>query len=564
MQRTTTVSDPKANRALKAEIAIPLAGAMFACAWVFSAHLSAPRAVQFLLALLLAGGAAWCAWTLRASAAAAAADSVLAQEFRHLKDSHRALEEQSASASAQAEELAAANARLREMQSSLEASYQHLAQMNSRLEQQATTDAMTGLANHRTFQELVRSELSQAGRLQLPMALLMADVDNFKQYNDTFGHPAGDEILKTVASLLKSGTRIGDTVARYGGEEFAVLLPATDFHTAQAVAERLRLGIASHTFPHRAITVSIGVAPASLVTLDAETLVSDADEALYLAKTQGRNRVCAASPRFQSDIDAVHLVTENPQEVQKALDAPVARIRKLRQAVAQDSFGGLEGILQESTGPVLAALLGALDLRDHESPGHPQRVARYALRLALEVAAVLDRRRQDEPLLPQVTPYDLHNLAIGSLLHDIGNIRIPDHILRKAGGLSDAEVAMLRRHPRFGAEFVGDFALLEHALPVIMFHHERWDGEGYPYGIGDEEIPLTARIFCVGDALDAMTTDKPYRKRLSFAIAREEIRMNAGKQFDPIVVEAFLQVPESEWRRLQASGEQGLPLDTAA
>jgi HD-GYP domain-containing protein (c-di-GMP phosphodiesterase class II) len=97
-----------------------------------------------------------------------------------------------------------------------------------------------------------------------------------------------------------------------------------------------------------------------------------------------------------------------------------------------------------------------------------------------------------------------------------------------------------------------------------MFHHERWDGEGYPYGIGGEEIPLTARIFCVGDALDSMTTDKPYRKRLSLAVAREEIRMNAGKQFDPIVVQAFLEVPESEWERLQGSGNRDLPLDTAA
>lgn len=564
MDDSSTQSDPAPRRAVKVEFAVPLAGAALAFAWGCCAVLSAQRSLHLALALILAIGAAWSARALRAAALDSESDARLAREYLRLAESHQELEQQSASASAQAEELAAANTRLREMQSSLEASYQHLAQMNSRLEQQATTDAMTGLANHRTFQELLRSELSQAGRHQLPMAMLMVDVDNFKQFNDTFGHPAGDEVLKTVASLLKTGTRIGDTVARYGGEEFAVLLPATDFVTAQAVAERLRLAVSSHEFAHRAMTVSIGVASASLVTLDAETLVSDADEALYLAKTQGRNRVCAAAPRFQSDIDAIHVETADTAEAALALDAPVSRIRKLLPTVAQDGYGGLEGILQESTGAVLAALLGALDLRDHESPGHPQRVARYALRLALEVAKVLDRRRADEPLLPMVTPDDLRNLAIGSLLHDIGNIRIPDHILRKAGGLSDAEVAMLRRHPRFGAEFVGDFALLEHALPVIMFHHERWDGEGYPYGIGGEEIPLTARIFCVGDTLDAMTTDKPYRKRLSLAVAREEIRMNAGKQFDPIVVQAFLEVPETEWQRLQGSGDRDLPLDTAA
>lgn len=520
---------------------------------------SLPR--LYLFALLISIGLQATLWRLNTRSnnrptLAGNGSSKIAELYANLKSSHDELEKRNVKMNEQAEQMAAMNARLREMQSSLEASYQHLAQINGQLEEKATSDAMTGLANHRSFQERLREELAQACRQRQPLALLMLDVDHFKAYNDSYGHPAGDEVLRLIGSLLKAGTRIGDVVARYGGEEFAVILPATDLFTAEAVAARIRGMVEAHAFSHRSMTVSVGVAAANLDSQNAEALVSETDEALYLAKSQGRNRVCVSDSVSEgesggwSEMDTTDLVHISSSTVTSGGNAGIA--------MSQDGFGGLEGLLQEACGPVLSSILAALDMRDHECVGHPQRVARYSLRLASAVGEVYERRRANEPLVPWLTPNDMRDLALGAMLHDIGNIRIPDHIIRKAGVLTPEETNLLRRHPRLGAEIVGGFAVIDHALAVIKYHHERWDGQGYPYGIAREEIPLVARVFSVCDALESMTTDQPYRKSLSFSAAREEIRLNAGKQFDPTVVEAFLDVPEDDWKRLQ-SGDKIRP-----
>jgi HD-GYP domain-containing protein (c-di-GMP phosphodiesterase class II) len=213
-------------------------------------------------------------------------------------------------------------------------------------------------------------------------------------------------------------------------------------------------------------------------------------------------------------------------------------------------IGGLEGLLQEPTAQILSALLDVLDKRGVEPRGHSERVARYALRLSNTIAARYDAQRQTRPLLPRLTPGDLVDLAFGALLHDIGNVGIPDAILRKTGKLTENEWRQIRRHPLAGAELLADCPMLSRALPVVRFHHERWDGTGYPQGLSGEAIPLSARIFAVCDALDSLTTDRPYRARMDFASACAEIARAARTQFDPDVVEAFLRIPESEWQRL--------------
>lgn len=165
-----------------------------------------------------------------------------------------------------------------------------LEEANARLEALATTDGMTGLPNHRSFQERLRSELKTAARAGRPLSLLLVDVDKFKQYNDNFGHPAGDTALRIVAKLLQENRRAGDFPARYGGEEFTVILPDTDASMAMLVAERLRGLAEAHAFPHRQITLSIGLARLE-EGLDAQDIITHADRALYASKRDGRNRV---------------------------------------------------------------------------------------------------------------------------------------------------------------------------------------------------------------------------------------------------------------------------------
>lgn len=186
------------------------------------------------------------------------------------------------------------NAELQDIQAELEAQNDELARANTRLENLATTDGLTGLKNHRAFQEALEHEWRGAQRHGAPLSLVFLDIDCFKQYNDTYGHPAGDEVLKQVGALLQAGARDIDCVARYGGEEFVVVAPQTDEDGAIALAERFRQRIASAAFPHRDVTASFGVATLRAPIGDIKTLIQRADSALYTAKAQGRNAVVFA------------------------------------------------------------------------------------------------------------------------------------------------------------------------------------------------------------------------------------------------------------------------------
>jgi diguanylate cyclase (GGDEF)-like protein len=169
---------------------------------------------------------------------------------------------------------------------------------NQRLAELAATDGLTGLKNHRHFRETLPVLVSLATRQEIPLSVLMIDMDHFKAYNDTFGHPAGDEVLRALAALLSTEVRQQDVVARYGGEEFAVLLPGADEGSARLTGERLRAAVESHPWPRRAVTVSIGAATLTPGEHDGQTLVDRADRALYEAKRRGRNRLvtCGGGP----------------------------------------------------------------------------------------------------------------------------------------------------------------------------------------------------------------------------------------------------------------------------
>jgi diguanylate cyclase (GGDEF)-like protein len=427
------------------------------------------------------------------------------------------------------------NLRNRELEARVTERTAALSAVNARLKALAATDGMTGLANHRAFQERLRLEITRAQQSGHPLALLLLDVDHFKQYNDTYGHPAGDEILRRVASLLGQSLRIIDFPARYGGEEFAVLLPAADLAQAREVAERIRSIIAGTTFPGRQITVSIGGSCYCAADTDPETLVMRADQALYIAKRDGRNQT-----RFAEDL--------TPETV-----APAAKFDKRRSAgaevlppiwaVAADALSDdLERMLQEPTGQMLTAMLAMLELRDQETEGHSQRVARFAMRLAQEAVRME---------IASMTPYLQRELVFGALLHDIGKVGIPDAILNKPGPLTKLEWQVIQRHPEHGGELLTRFPELHCALPVVLYHHERWDGKGYPGRLKGEAIPLTARIFALADTLDAMASDRPYRSKLPYETIRAEVAKLAGKQFDPRLAQAFLHVPAEDWERLR-------------
>ncbi len=198
-------------------------------------------------------------------------------------------------------------------------------------------------------------------------------------------------------------------------------------------------------------------------------------------------------------------------------------------------------LLTDTYRQILESLLDALESRDAETSAHSRRVGAYATRLTLE----LDPSLLDDP-----------TLEWGFLLHDIGKIGIPDHVLLKPGPLDDGERRCIEKHPLIGQRLVMHIPFVQgRGIQVIRSHHERWDGRGYPDGLEGERIPLAARIFAVADALDAMTDTRPYRGPMRWADAVDEIVAMRGTQFDPDVVDA-LAATEPE---IKASHEQSLP-----
>lgn len=234
---------------------------------------------------------------------------------------------------------------------------------------------------------------------------------------------------------------------------------------------------------------------------------------LYLSVRRAleHRRLVLENRTYQSDLE--QLVAERTQQLSIAL---------------QD--------LEQSYDYTLEALGGALDAKDAETEGHCQRVTAFTITIAKAMGV-------DKGLL--------RHIARGAFLHDIGKMGVPDSILRKPGPLTPREREIMRRHCDIGYSVLERIPFLKEAAEIVLSHQEFYDGTGYPRGLRGEQIPLGARIFAVADTLDAMISDRPYRKALSVAHARGEIKRCSGTQFDPAVVEVFLALPDTLWSELR-------------
>jgi putative nucleotidyltransferase with HDIG domain len=213
-------------------------------------------------------------------------------------------------------------------------------------------------------------------------------------------------------------------------------------------------------------------------------------------------------------------------------------LEKLENAICREDYlqvPGLRKLFQESRffNSELIYFLASTDSSE-ESLGHSRFVAAYTLLLAR--SSGLTNRRA------------LLDIERGALLHDIGKIGIPEDILQKKGPLSDEEMEIIRYHPLIGFAMIEEFSFLQGAAEIVLFHHEKYDGTGYPFGLQGEEIPLSARLFSLADTLDAITSDRPYRQGRNFEEALEEIKLSSGSQFDPQLVEVMLDIPAEKWR----------------
>lgn len=364
---------------------------------------------------------------------------------------------------------------------------------------QAIHDGLTGLYNHRYFHERLEEEIFRTQRYGGECALIMLDLDNFKRYNDLFGHLAGDEVLKRVGHLLRKATREVDISCRYGGEEFAVILPQTGISGAQQVAERLRQTIQNAFASGESIiiTASLGVACWPSAGLSRRELIYQADLALLDAKQNGRNQTS--------------LVSNVPVTV-------ASTEKRERAGVYQDAA-------EMNTIYALAAIVDARDHYSHSS--HSRNVSQHAVEIGR--ACGLSRKMMER-------------LRVAARLHDIGKIGLPDSIIKKPTSLDQTERERMKGHSELGATIAGNAPGLADCALVIRHHHEWYDGTGYPDGIAGEAIPLEARIIAIADAYDTMTTPRTYRRTVSHQDAMEELKRHTGTQFDPHLVDIFAQM----------------------
>lgn len=372
---------------------------------------------------------------------------------------------------------------------------EELANKNKQLEEMVITDGLTGLYNHKCFWDRLEQEFERAQRANRKLVVLMCDIDFFKIYNDRLGHLQGDKLLRQLSKLLHEGVRVGDDVCRYGGEEFGIILPDSGMREGLMIAERLRQEIAGHDFegmevmPSGRITISIGVACYPEDAGNVRELVNRADNALYAAKQRDKNRV-----------QAYHSLLDDLKE---------------------------DGAGDEDLFKTTEMMISIINAKDRYTKGHSERVAEYVKELGQELG-------MDEN--------SLRALTYAAFLHDIGKIEIDRSVLNKPGPLNDAEREEIKKHTLYGVNILEPVLTSEKLLPAIKYHHERYDGRGYPEGIAGEKIPIEARMLALADSYDAMRSQRPYRNALNFETAIQELRNNAGNQFDPELAEKFIQV----------------------
>jgi len=396
----------------------------------------------------------------------------------------------------------AKNTQLRNMLDMLKQSRDEIDRQNRELQALATTDPLTGCRNRRSFYSEFQTHWGRAERYNELLSCVMVDVDHFKRINDRYGHSVGDQVLQHVAERLRSLVRDCDLICRYGGEEFCVLLPQTNLEAAKAAGERYRKMIETSPCGSISVTVSVGVSSIKLGAKTPLELLDQADKALYGAKRGGRNRVVG-----WDEIRTEGEITERPSQVEAIAAADA-----------------------QSKAPILfsavSALMSALAYRDKPTAEHSQRVADLCVVTANDLIPISD----------------VFMLEVAALLHDIGKLGVPDAILLKPGPLTAEEWKVMRSHDAMGEEIIAAAFASPELTNIVRMHHAWFGGSPHVANLPKgEAIPIAARILTIADAYDAMISDRVYRKGRSPEEAFAELRRCAGTQFDPQLVERFIQ-----------------------
>lgn len=399
------------------------------------------------------------------------------------------------------------------------ASISAIALINSKMYEtvyyEARSDELTGLLNRKYFYEALNSEYEKLGERQL--SLITISIDDVRLYNQLYGNKEGDQVLINVAKIMDDYVNTQGYTARLGGKEFGIILPDYGPLEAKELAENIREQIMNMNkresdYTLKVVTASFGISSIPVSANTVKQLIDYADQALYQAKRNGKNRVSVYNAGLVESMSGVTMVDRHQEK---------------------------QNIYLEYA-PTIYALTAAIDAKDHYTFTHSENVAYYATKLAIGCG-------YDNELV------EIINEA--ALLHDIGKIGITESILKKTSTLSDDEYKIMQSHVEASVSIIRHLPSLDYVIPIVLTHHERFDGQGYPRRIAGEDIPAGGRIMAIADSFDAMTSRRSYKEPYPLEYAIKELEINKGLQFDPDLVDKFIELINSGI--IEVRGNQG-------
>ncbi len=404
---------------------------------------------------------------------------------------------------------------------------------NEKLDEQVSAnsdvDILTNLANHKAFQEELAARLKVAKQNEEKLSICLFDILNISKINRDFGHAKGDEVIKAVANKIAENNRNTDFAGRYAGDKIAIIMPNADVEEARYVAEYLIYTTSCiYIDDVGPVKVSAGIATYPDASIDQEKLLILAEQAMCISKSKcyenGSSVVITAQDSDFWNDDALKSFAEIL--IRRHAQVGINIEDKLISTFHDDKNISNQHLLE-----VVTSLASTIDAKDTYTKGHSASVSRYSEALARALN------------LPEA---EVERIKLGGLLHDIGKIGISENILRKPTMLTDEEWEVMKQHPTIGADKVlAPNESLKDLIPMVKYHHEHYDGTGYPMGLKGEEIPLSARIVSIADAFHALISDRPYRKGLSVSKACEILKMGANVQWDKELVRQFVQIAPS-------------------
>ena len=405
----------------------------------------------------------------------------------------------------------------KEAEEALEKLNKLLTEKNKKLKQLSLKDPLTGLYNHLYFEEIIEAELERTRRYAHPLSVTILDIDYFKSINDAYGHHFGDLILKQLAKQLTIALRRYDILIRYSGQEFVIISPGTNRENATTLVRRILDTVRLYHFGDKKQSVKLKLSGA-VASYPEDKIIKGADlvdlatRILDRAKQSGGNRI-------YSIVD----LNNKKQPKRKPHQNTVKFLReKMDKLTKQANQTLIESIF---------ALAKTIELKDHYTGEHVEKTVQYATEIASTLGIPTD---------------EVERIRQAAILHDLGKIGISDKILLKKSKLTKREFEEIKKHPQIAADILRPIHFLHDLIPYIFYHHERWDGKGYPSGLKGNDIPLGARIISLADVYQALISDRPYRKSFPKLEALKLIKKGSGTQFDPGIVKSFLHIINQE------------------